>query len=200
MKTPTTASEVAKYIISEFHESEDLITNMKVQKLLYYIQGWHLGLYGTPVFDDDFEAWVHGPVQYEVYNEYKKYGGTHITGHIEKPKLEQRIIEHIQEVLECYGGETAYKLELLTHREWPWIEARDDLDASEPSNNTISTDSMKEYFAELARKNENSHNYTLKTRTVKTLEESRREIGINKYSSVEEMFSEILQELKEDKN
>jgi len=83
-----TAHDVAKYIIAEFHEAEDFITNMKVQKLLYYVQGWHLGLYGAPVFDEQFQAWVHGPVQYEVYNEYKNYRWNLISEPIEKPKFE----------------------------------------------------------------------------------------------------------------
>lgn len=52
--------DVAKYIIAEFHEAEDFITNMKVQKLLYYVQGWHLGLYGAPVFDKQFQVWFMG--------------------------------------------------------------------------------------------------------------------------------------------
>jgi uncharacterized phage-associated protein len=187
----TTASKVAKYVIAEFHESEDLITNMKVQKLLYYIQGWHLGLYGTPVFADDFEAWVHGPVQYEVYNEYKNYKWNPIIKPVVKPVLEQSLVSHISQVLECYGGETAYSLELMTHKEWPWIEARDDLAPTEPSGNIIFTETMKKYFADLARKNEENHNYMLNNETVKLLEESKRGIGINRYSSWEEMIEKV---------
>lgn len=187
----TTASEVAKYIISEFHDSEDLITNMKVQKLLYYIQGWHLGLYGSPVFADDFEAWVHGPVQYEVYNEYKEYRYNPITKVINKPILNELLISHINQVLECYGGETAYALELMTHKEWPWIEARDGLPSDAPSDNIISTETMEKYFSNLVTKNEENHNYTPNNYTIKLLEESKRGIGINQYPSIEAMIKKI---------
>jgi uncharacterized phage-associated protein len=187
----TTASTVAKYVISEFHASEDLITNMKVQKLLYYIQGWHLGLYGTPVFTDNFQAWVHGPVQYEVYNEYKDYRWNPITKAIDKPVLEPPLVKHISQVLECYGGQTAYSLELMTHQEWPWIEARDDLDPAESSSNIILPGSMQKYFAELARNNEEIHNYSPTKETLKLLEESSRGIGINQYSSWEEMIEKV---------
>jgi uncharacterized phage-associated protein len=193
-----TASEVAKYIIAEFHESEDLITNMKVQKLLYYVQGWHLGLYGTPVFPDEFQAWVHGPVQNEVYQEYKEYSWNPITKPIEKPKFEQSLINHIEQVLECYGGETGFSLELMTHKEWPWIEARDDLAFNEPSQNILSIKTMTEYFTELVQENEKNHNYTLNKESIKAFEESKRGIGITTFTSVEEMFNEIYQELEEE--
>jgi len=65
-----TANDIAKYIICTFHEAGDQITNMKVQKLLYYVQGCHLGLYGTPAFAGEFQAWKYGPVEPSVYSEY----------------------------------------------------------------------------------------------------------------------------------
>ena len=191
-----TAHEVAKYIIAEFHEAEDLITNMKVQKLLYYVQGWHLGLYGTPVFDEQFQAWIHGPVQYEVYNKYKNYHWNPILEPIEKPDFDSSLIKHINEVLQAYGGETGYKLELLTHQEWPWIEARNDLDPNTPSQNIISTKTMGEFFAEKAKKNERTGNYIPNYETIKALEESKRDIGVYTVNSWKEMFDEVYDELK----
>jgi len=107
-------------------------------------KGWHLGLYGAPVFDEQFQAWVHGPVQYEVYNEYKNYRWNLISEPIEKPKFEPELIKHIHEVLQAYGGETGYMLEILTHQEWLWIEARDDLASDTLSQNIISIKTMKE--------------------------------------------------------
>jgi len=145
----TTASNIAKYIISEFQEIGDLITNMKVQKLLYYVQGWHLGLYQEPAFDADLEAWVHGPVQPEVYQEYKEYRWHPITCKIEKPNLNQALINHIEQVLQSYGGETAYMLELMSHGELPWMEARGDLPQDAECQNIISPMTMQNYFANL---------------------------------------------------
>ena len=191
-----TAHDVAKYIIAEFHEAEDLITNMKVQKLLYYVQGWHLGLYGTPVFDDQFQAWVHGPVQYEVYNKYKNYYWNPILEPIDKPNFELSLIKHINEVLQAYGGETGYMLEVLTHQEWPWIEARNDLSPNTPSQNIISTKTMEEFFAEKAKKNERTGNYIPNYETIKALEESKRDIGVYTVNSWKEMFDEVYDELK----
>lgn len=150
----STASEIARYIIADFHESEDLITNMKVQKLLYYVQGWHLGLYGQPVFPEELQAWVHGPVQPMVYQEYKEYRWNPITDEPNKPKLPPSLVNHINEVLQQYGGETAYMLELMTHKEDPWLEARWGLPTDADCSNIISLASMQKYFANLATEQE----------------------------------------------
>ena len=193
-----TAHEVAKYIIADFQGAEELITNMKVQKLLYYVQGWHLGIYGTPVFEQEFQAWVHGPVQKEVYDEYKDYKGTPIIKSIAKPQLDQSLVNHIEEVLECYGGMGALELEHLTHKERPWLEARDDLNEDQPSQNIISTNTMKEYFTKLSVDNEKNHNYEPNKETIKVLEESKRGIDINEYSSWEDMIVKIEKEIVEE--
>lgn len=58
---------IADYIISK---NESSIMNFKLQKLLYYIQSWSLGILGKPLFNGDFEAWVHGPVCKRVYNRF----------------------------------------------------------------------------------------------------------------------------------
>jgi len=60
-------------------ESGDLMTNLRLQKLLYFAQGWHLARFGKPLFETDFVAWKYGPVAPEVYNFYKKYGSQGIT-------------------------------------------------------------------------------------------------------------------------
>ncbi|HUZ03805.1 MAG TPA: type II toxin-antitoxin system antitoxin SocA domain-containing protein, partial [Acidobacteriaceae bacterium] len=58
----TSASDIAKYFIASFQKKNKAISNLKLQKLLYYAQAWHLALYGSPLFSDSIEAWVHGPV------------------------------------------------------------------------------------------------------------------------------------------
>ena len=52
----------------------DLMTNLRLQKLLYFAQGWHLVRFGQPLFDASIEAWPYGPVVPEVYRAYKGYG------------------------------------------------------------------------------------------------------------------------------
>lgn len=65
-------TDVAKYFLSlQGNDAGDAISNMKLQKLLYYAQGFALALLDKPLFDEDFEAWAHGPVLRCIYNKYK---------------------------------------------------------------------------------------------------------------------------------
>lgn len=145
-----TAKKVAQYVIKFFHESEDLITNLKLQKLLYYIQGWHLGLHGKPLFNEDFQAWVHGPVQPAVYAEYKKYRWNPISEDVPEINFSENVIVHIEDVLKVFGIKTAYELERMTHHEEPWLMARGNIDHTEECTNIISKDSMQSFFSRLA--------------------------------------------------
>jgi len=147
--------KVAKYIIRSFHEKGDLITNLKLQKLLYYVQGWHLGIYNEPLFSEELQAWVHGPVQPAVYKEYKKYTWNPITQDIESIVFEKKIKDHIDEVLEEYGGETGWQLERMTHREEPWIAARKGLPKEAESTEIITHESLRKYFNHLANESQN---------------------------------------------
>lgn len=143
-------SDIAKYVINFFYEREDLITNLKLQKLLYYIQGWHLGLYNNAAFAEPLEAWVHGPVQPDVYREYKNYRWNPINKEVVKPVLSNDLKNHIDEVLAEYGIESAYLLERMTHSETPWQLARNGLPPDIESHNVITQSSMKVFFQKLA--------------------------------------------------
>ncbi|MCC6488184.1 MAG: DUF4065 domain-containing protein [Candidatus Hydrogenedentes bacterium] len=144
------AKEIAAYLISQFQEAGDPLDNLKLQKLLYYVQGWHLALLDKPAFGERLEAWVHGPVQPATYGEYKHYRWNPITDEVQRPKLDGELSELIKEVLDAYGGETGYELELRTHHEPPWLEARGGIPDDQESNAVISQASMKEYFKSLA--------------------------------------------------
>ncbi len=144
------AKKVAHYVIGFFHEREDLITNLKLQKLLYYIQGWHLGLYGIPLFPEELQAWVHGPVQPAIYGDYKHYRWSPILEEIPDVGLPVEVCSHIEDVLKVFGVKTAYELERMTHHEPPWLLARGTLSHDEECTNIISKESMKTYFSRLA--------------------------------------------------
>lgn len=145
-----TAREVAKYVIKFFHNSEDLITNLKLQKLLYYIQGWHLGLNGKQLFEEDFQAWVHGPVQPAIYGEYKSYRWNPISEEIRDINLPKEACDHIEDVLKVFGVKQTYELERMTHHEEPWILARGDIQHDAECTNIITKSSMQSYFSRLA--------------------------------------------------
>ncbi len=145
MKHPT-ASDIAKYFIASFQKKKKEISNLKLQKLLYYAQAWHLALYGSPLFADSIEAWVHGPVVPSVFREYKRYAWRPITENVEAQTTAD-VKFHLTEVIGVYGEFDATKLERMTHREGPWKETRGTLSPDEPSNRVITQESIKKYFS-----------------------------------------------------
>ncbi len=145
---------VPEYIIWYFQEHGEPITNLKLQKLLYYAQGWYLAIYDEPLFDADFQAWVHGPVSLGAYHEFKKFKYGPITDPVSKPTLTKKIISHLDEIIEVYGSYSAFELEHLTHQSDPWRIARNNLAPDDPSNAVISVDTMKTYFKKKLAENE----------------------------------------------
>lgn len=144
----TTARDVAHYIIKTFQEAEDPVTNLKLQKLLYYVQGWHLGLNeGQPAFSGEFQAWVHGPVCPDIYHAFKQYRWNPIVEDVPEVPISTELKAHVDEVLEVYGAETGWALEQRTHREAPWLAARKGLPADAESTAVITPQSMGEFFA-----------------------------------------------------
>jgi len=146
-----TANNVADYVLNVFHQHGDCVTNLKMQKLVYYIQAWHLALTKKRLFKDRIEAWVHGPVIPVLYNRFKKYGFNDITENPEAPKLSQKATSLIDEVLTVYSGYSAYQLEKMTHNEKPWINAREGFSDDANCTNEISIKDMIDFYSSLAK-------------------------------------------------
>jgi uncharacterized phage-associated protein len=141
-----TCYDVADYFIRLANETGSFISNLKLQKLVYYAQAWHLAIYDIPLFESDFEAWVHGPVIPALYQEYRPFGWKPILKDVEKPRFPQDVQNFLAEVSEVYFGCDAYELERMTHQEDPWVKARGGLPMDVPSNEVISKESMREYY------------------------------------------------------
>jgi uncharacterized phage-associated protein len=122
------------------------ITPLKLQKLLYYAQAWHLVFQDQPLFGESIEAWIHGPVIPVVYQRYKQYGYKVI------PELRQTDVlsladqETLNLVCQNYGPQDAKVLEHLTHSEFPWLEARTGIGQNQSCNRKISLESMGKYY------------------------------------------------------
>lgn len=97
---------------------------VKVHKLLYYAQGWHLALAGEPLFEERIEAWANGPVVASLWSDEKH-------GHSapEPRDLRGEQLATIEYVLARYGGSTGKDLIRTTHDEDPW---RDVSETEEP--------------------------------------------------------------------
>ena len=140
----STAYQIAESIINLSHYRAAPVTNLKLQKLLYYAQAWHLAINNNePLFSEDFEAWVHGPVIPSIFRTYKSYKWSPI----DDVPLTQRVADsHLQEVWRVYGTLKAFELERLTHSEDPWKQAREGLAPDASSNELISKDSIYRYY------------------------------------------------------
>lgn len=140
-----TASGIAKYIIASFQKKQE-ISNLKLQKLLYYAQAWHLVLYDAALFDDKIEAWVHGPVVASVFREYREFGWKPLSVTEVCRISSVDVVSHLKEVIRVYGKFDAVMLERMTHREAPWRDARGNLAPDEPSNRVITHEAMKKFY------------------------------------------------------
>lgn len=121
------------------------VSNLMLQKLLYYSQAWHLALAEGPLFNEEFEAWVHGPVVPAVFRRFKHFRWDDITDAV-NPCTDARLTGYIDSVLNSYGGYNAKQLERLTHSETPWLAARMGIPNDEPCNRVITKDAMRSYF------------------------------------------------------
>ena len=143
--TNLTCFDVANYILSlNDNDAGDLISNLKLQKLVYYTQGFSLAILGKPLFNEKIEAWMHGPVIPDLYHKYKSFGSGAIDADnldIDFSKFSEDEKDLIQDVFNMYGQYSAWKLRNLTHEEPTWIGAYGRGDSTE-----ISLDSMKKYF------------------------------------------------------
>ena len=116
------ALDVAKWIISEARKRGVIMTHMKLQKLLYYVQAYALGMTGVPLFGDEIQAWKHGPVVPSVYNGYSRYGAEPIDDS-QAVSVPEEGASFIHAVLDDVGCKTASELRGMTHSEAPWKDA-----------------------------------------------------------------------------
>lgn len=142
-----TVFDVARYILSRQDQNAgDTISNMKLQKLVYYAQGFALAITGKPLFQEVIEAWEHGPVAPALYREYKQYEAGAIPPPSESTEqlaapFDDNQLEILGEVCTVYGQYSAWKLRNFTHEESPW------LNRYKQPNNTITHADMRDYFS-----------------------------------------------------
>lgn len=141
------ALDIARYIIERCREKNRTVSNLKLQKILYFVQAEFLVTKNQPCFGETIEAWDFGPVVPEVYYEYRMYGSANIPC-IGKSRVNQLISARDKEVLngiidEC-SRYSASALVEITHNQTPWAEAYDQAGY----NNEITTESIKDYFME----------------------------------------------------
>ncbi|MGV8081929.1 MAG: Panacea domain-containing protein [Syntrophales bacterium] len=131
-------ADIADYFLFKAQDDDqELLSNLKLQKLVYYSQGLHLAVFNRPLFRETIYAWQYGPVVPDLYHSYKQWGAGGIPARQEfdPSVIDPETSEFIDEIYEAFGQFSAIRLMELTHTDQCWIDAG--------INNEISLDSMK---------------------------------------------------------
>ena len=123
---------LARNQIEVNQNGSDFISNLKLQKLLYYAQGAFLGMFNAPIFNEELVAWKHGPVVPIVYHKFKRFGdqGIDYKSIVEEFKITENPLywfssqenELLEDVYDNFGQYSAWGLRRKTHNETPWKE------------------------------------------------------------------------------
>jgi uncharacterized phage-associated protein len=132
------AQDIANYFLWKAQEEgQELLSNMKLQKLVYYAQGLHLVLNNSPLFEEKIEAWTYGPVITGLYHAYKKFGANGIRAdpNFDLSLIDQKTKDYLDEIYEVFGQFSAIRLMEIAHSDKCWKDAG--------IRNEIKHDSMK---------------------------------------------------------
>ena len=158
------AAAIANQLLDLASQSQRKLTQIEIQKLVYFSHGWHLALRDQNLIDDQIEAWTYGPVVRRLYDVFKKFGSSQIT---EKaydwnvspkggfaycfPAIQSSSLENdtyaravVEIVWNKYGLMPPFKLVEITHLEGsPWQQA------IARGSSTIQNEDIKTYFKQM---------------------------------------------------
>jgi len=142
-----TVFDVAKYILDQSGE----MTAMKLQKLVYYSQVWHVVWEEEELFKEEIQAWANGAVVSDLFAAHRRMlkvnSGSFPSGNSDNLITKEK--ENIDKVIGFYGKYNAQQLSDINHSEQPWIDAREGLSPTQRSNNPIDLASILEYYSGL---------------------------------------------------
>lgn len=134
--------------VANWFLAKEPLSPKKIQKLSYYYVAWGYALYERQlVQDDEFQAWIHGPVSPTLYQEFKEFGWKQVPINSEGTiEFENEELTLLESVWKTYGSLSANELEALTHQELPWMHARGGLPNIQNSNARIEPEHMHLYY------------------------------------------------------
>ncbi|WP_157776682.1 Panacea domain-containing protein [Flavobacterium crassostreae] len=158
----TLLNRMSNFVILYCQNMGVSVNPLKLQKLLYYIQSWHITKFEKDIlFETMPEAWVNGPVYRPIYDKYKAnfFRNVNFPNTLDEEELTKQVASSLQNlnlseekqdllfsVLNAYGVMSDERLVLMTHSEEPWNEARKGLSPIERSENKISADTIFNYY------------------------------------------------------
>lgn len=139
--------DFAQFFIIKAYENgqEGQMTNMKLQKLLYYSQSLHLALFDECLFKEEIQAWRYGPVCPKAYHFYSEFEAEQlpIPNQDFFAQIPSSCQDLVEEVWDYFGQHHAYYLSGMTHVEFPWQKARKGLPSYARSTEPIAIEDMK---------------------------------------------------------
>lgn len=137
------------------------LSNLALNKILFFAHGWHLAVLDRPLVDSVFEAWQFGPVHPQIYRQLKGFGNKAIpkgrrltsidleTG-IDRPvkaNLDKEEYEFCSKLLKFYGKYSASKLVEISHESGaPWDQVWEKAGRSASPGMTIPDEITKAYY------------------------------------------------------
>lgn len=144
--TSSNEGNLSVFVMADAFLNIDSMTHKKLQKLCYYAKAWYLAMYDSNIINEQFEAWIHGAVQPNLYQKYKIYGFDLIPKKVNKYEIPETFLSFSKEIYDVYGQLTGDELEKLNHTEEPWIKARRGLKPWQSGIKEISEEDMKKYY------------------------------------------------------
>ncbi len=120
------AADIANYFLFKAEsDDQELLSNLKLQKLVYYAQGFHLIFFDAPLFKDKIMAWQYGPVVPSLYHTYKQYGPSGIPADkdFDQEVIDEDTREHLDGIYKVFGQFSAIRLMELAHSDQCWKDA-----------------------------------------------------------------------------
>ena len=143
-----------------------LLMHMKLQKLVFYAQGWHLGLNNSPLINEPIEAWKYGPVVRSLYREFREFGNSAINRlasdydpeleeiyYPDIPETEEYARTFLDKIWAIYRDFTSIQLSNMTHAPGtPWARVNHQYNGDIPRGVAIPDEWMAEFFRKEAER------------------------------------------------
>lgn len=143
----TSVHHVAAYIV----ERERNLSTMKLQKLCYYAQGWHLAWQGEPLFTEPLQAWRMGPVSPDLYRFHRGHASVGAWPQGDATQLSEVQKRTLDTVIDFYEPYSGFELGTRTHSERPWLEAWEWQPVARRGQVEMNLATIKEYFQSVER-------------------------------------------------
>lgn len=149
--------QIANYLINKSFETANLLTPMKILKLVYLAHGWHLAVRDKSLITEVAEAWKYGPVIPSVYNAYKSFGQEFITSMVSTNfpnEIDESTAKLLDKVFDTYKDRDGLQLSNLTHlANSPWDQVWNQNCGKHSQNIPIPNNIIKTYYSEMAERN-----------------------------------------------